>query len=64
MCNPNWSENKRALFPSESPPVRLDLATRVFMMKMQEMMSKEKDEKLPGSEAMYVRVVRCQKCCL
>ncbi|RLN11972.1 hypothetical protein C2845_PM09G24120 [Panicum miliaceum] len=60
-CNPNWDEIKSELFSGQTAQDRLDLVTRVFRAKLEELKRKLMDKDILGKVQSYVYVVEFQK---
>ncbi|RCV17517.1 hypothetical protein SETIT_3G225900v2 [Setaria italica] len=50
ICNPNWDEIKNELYPSQSAQDRLDLVTRVFKVKLEELKRRLMDKDILGKK--------------
>lgn len=60
-CNPQWPEIENALLPGQSVADRLDLAARVFRIKLRTLMVFVIDEKVVDHVKTYIRVIEFQK---
>jgi hypothetical protein len=60
-CNPNWDEIKDELYPSQTPQDHLDLVTRVFRAKLEELKRRLLDYDILGKVRAHVYVVEFQK---
>jgi hypothetical protein len=60
-CNPKWPEITRELLPYQIAADRPDLTTRIFHMKLQEMMKDLCERNLFGKVIAYIYVIEFQK---
>jgi len=60
-CNPNWPDIGRNLLPGKNPTNRPDLITRVFNLRVQEILRDILKVSVLGSVVAYVRVTEFQK---
>jgi hypothetical protein len=60
-CNPKWPEIVAELFPGQQASDRPDLATRVFHLKLNELLNDLKKEKIFGEVLGLVHVIEFQK---
>jgi hypothetical protein len=60
-CNPQWLEIKRALLPGQQPQDRLDLVTRVFKIKLKELINDIHKKHILGRTIAEIYVIEFQK---
>ncbi|XP_057247276.1 uncharacterized protein LOC130589758 [Beta vulgaris subsp. vulgaris] len=60
-CNPSWSKIQSELLPKQVPNDRLDLLTRVFHAKFEELKKDVLERGILGKVVAYVYVVEFQK---
>jgi len=60
--NPQWLEIKRAFLPGQQPQDRLDLVTRLFKIKLKELINDIHKKHIMGCTIVGIYVIECQKC--
>jgi ATP-dependent DNA helicase PIF1 len=60
-CNPNWPEIKDNLFPGQITSDRPDLVSRVFELKLQELMDDIRKREIFGPVRAFIYVIEFQK---
>jgi hypothetical protein len=60
-CNPNWPEITDNLFPGQTASDRPDLVSRVFELKLQELMSDIRKRGIFGTVQAFIYVIEFQK---
>ncbi len=60
-CNPQWSEIKRMLLPEQQPQDRPDLVTRVFKIKLKELINDIHKKHILGRMVAGIYVIEFQK---
>ncbi|XP_043469424.1 uncharacterized protein LOC122503067 [Leptopilina heterotoma] len=60
-CNPNWKEIQENLLPHQTASDRPDIVTRVFALKVKQLLNVIVDNKLFGEVKSYVYVIEFQK---
>ncbi|OSX79796.1 hypothetical protein BU14_0071s0050 [Porphyra umbilicalis] len=60
-CNPQWKEIQDALLPNQTPNGRPDLITRVFKMKLKELIKMIKEDNVFGYCLAFVMTIEFQK---
>jgi len=60
-CNPQWKEIQDALLPHQTPNDRPDLITRVFKMKLKELINMIKEDNVFGYCLAFVMTIEFQK---
>ena len=63
-CNPQWKEIHDNLFDGQRIHMRPDLVSRVFHMKLKELMNDINKNRILGKTAAFIHVVEFQKRCL
>ncbi|CAF4484203.1 unnamed protein product, partial [Rotaria sp. Silwood2] len=61
-CNPTWREIEEHLFPGQAPSDRPDLITRVFKLKLDELIDDLFKKHILGRTIAHVFVIEFQKC--
>ncbi len=61
-CNPQWLEIKRALLLGQQPQDRSDLVTRLFKIKLKELINDIHKKHILGCTIVGIYVVEFQKC--
>lgn len=61
MYNPKWDEIKNELYPGQTPQDQLDLITRVFKVKLEELKMRLLNNDILGKVCAYMYVVEFQK---
>jgi hypothetical protein len=62
ICNPQWLEIKRALPLGQKPQDRLDLVTRLFKIKLKELINDIQKNHILGRTIAGIYVIKFQKC--
>ena len=60
-CNPSWPEITAELLPGQSPPDRPDLITRVFNIKLKELLHDLLKRQIFGKTVAHIYVIEFQK---
>jgi hypothetical protein len=60
-CNPQWPEIKKALLPGQQPQDRLHLVTRVFKIKLKELINDIHKKHILGRTIARIYVIEFQK---
>ena len=60
-CNPTWIEIKEAILPNQSPSDRPDIISRVFRMKLNELLNDIQKKQVFGKVIGLIHVIEFQK---
>jgi hypothetical protein len=60
-CNPQWPEIKRTFLLGQQPQDRLDLVTRVFKIKLKDLINDIHKKHILGRTIVGIYIIECQK---
>jgi len=60
-CNPQWPEIKRTFLLGQQPQDRLDLVTRVFKIKLKDLINDIHNKHILGRTIVGIYIIECQK---